>query len=386
MSSGRSAAFAEAALEYGDDAVRFVELVERRSAGDLLELDGLAYDLGIAVERVRQLLAIATRVDVDLLREVELLLCPQCGQLNPRDELQEEFEVEKEVTCRACSTSTEDLRGWDATTRYALGEAAAKELPQRVAMTVVILTAIRSEFEAVLGHLPEHREETHERGTIYRVGKFAGQRIEWTVGVGLAGRSNPSAAAEAERAIEHFEADVAMFVGVAGGIAEKGMHLGDVVAADEVHELHAGKSQPGEKGEPVFTPRQMGAKGSYSLRQRAQQEAISGDWVRRLDQTDAEPPRAMVEPIAAGSEVVTSTASESYRRIRDHYDRAVAIEIEGYGFLRALEGNEQARGLVIRGISDLLDDKREADAGGSQEMAAAHAAAFAFQVLSKLEL
>jgi hypothetical protein len=39
---------------------------------------------------------------------------------------------------------------------------------------------------------------------------------------------------------------------------------------------------------------------------------------------------------------------------------------------------------VARGISDLLEGKEEADAGGSQKQAAANAAAFAFQVLANL--
>ena len=37
-----------------------------------------------------------------------------------------------------------------------------------------------------------------------------------------------------------------------------------------------------------------------------------------------------------------------------------------------------------QGISDLLEGKEEADAGGSQERAAAHAAGFAFEVLAKM--
>ncbi|MGK7930127.1 MAG: hypothetical protein AB4041_01660 [Microcystaceae cyanobacterium] len=48
--------------------------------------------------------------------------------------------------------------------------------------------------------------------------------------------------------------------------------------------------------------------------------------------------------------------------------------------------NQQISALIIRGISDLIEGKGEADKGGFQEIAAHHASAFAFQVLAKFEI
>jgi len=58
--------------------------------------------------------------------------------------------------------------------------------------------------------------------------------------------------------------------------------------------------------------------------------------------------------------------------------------MEGLGVLAATAANRRVSALVVRGISDLLDRKAKAEATGSQSLAARHASAFAFQVLSKL--
>jgi tetratricopeptide (TPR) repeat protein len=66
------------------------------------------------------------------------------------------------------------------------------------------------------------------------------------------------------------------------------------------------------------------------------------------------------------------------------YGDAVAVEMEGHGFLLGVHMSEPTQGIVVRGISDLLNDKDEANDDKWQPVAASHAAAFAFQVLSKL--
>jgi nucleoside phosphorylase len=82
--------------------------------------------------------------------------------------------------------------------------------------------------------------------------------------------------------------------------------------------------------------------------------------------------------------VVASTRSATYELIRKNYGKAVAVEMEGGGFLRGTYGNRDVASLVIRGISDLLSNKTESDAEGWQPIAAANAAAFTFELIAQI--
>jgi nucleoside phosphorylase len=240
----------------------------------------------------------------------------------------------------------------------------------------VILTALSVECSAVCAHLSDIQEELHQRGTIYRSGKFDSSKDVWDVAVVEMGAGNPLAAMEAERAIALFNPDVILFVGVAGGI--KDVALGDVVASTKVYGYESGKA------EQTFKPRPEIGLSAYNLEQRARVEGGKEDWLKRLPVTEPTP-RVFVAPIAAGEKVIASTKSEVFQFLRSNYGDAVAVEMEGLGFLDAARANQQVSAMVIRGISDLIDNKAKVDKAGYQEIAARHASAFAFEMLAKLQ-
>jgi len=242
----------------------------------------------------------------------------------------------------------------------------------------VILTALSVEFSAVCAHLSDIQEEIHPQGTIYERGKFSGPNAVWDVAIVEIGPGNAGAAREAERAIAHFNPDVILFVGVAGGIKDKGVALGDVVASTKVYGYESGKA------EHTFKPRPEIGLSAYRLEHRARAEAKRNDWLKRLSVTEPIP-RVFVAPIAAGEKVIASTESEVFQFLRSNYGDAVAVEMEGLGFLDAARANQQVSAMVIRGISDLIDNKAKVDKAGYQEIAARHASAFAFEMLAKLQ-
>lgn len=241
----------------------------------------------------------------------------------------------------------------------------------------VILTALRVEYLAVRGFLYNIKEEIHPQGTIYERGRFTDEEQSWDVGIVEIGEGNSGAALEAERAITYFNPDIILFVGVAGGV--KDVVLGDVVASTKVYGYESGKVGQ------AFKSRSDIGLSAYVLEQRARAEAKKADWLKRLAISDATP-RVFVAPIAAGEKIITSTKSEVFQFLRSNYDDVIAVEMEGLGFLEAVRANPQVSAMVIRGISDLIDNKTEVDKTGYQAIAASHASAFAFEILAKMQL
>lgn len=244
-------------------------------------------------------------------------------------------------------------------------------------LRAVILTALPIEYNAVRASLIDLSEETHPLGIVYERGQFLSGGSSWEVGIVEIGAGNIRAALETQSAIEYFDPDVALFVGVAGGI--KDVRVGDVVAATKIYAYEAGKAKK------KFEPRPDMGISHFRMVHRARAEARKDDWLQRLPTPLVAPvPRAFIGPIAAGEKVVADTRSSVYTFIRSNYGDALALEMEGFGFLEAVHANPRINAMVIRGISDLIDRKSETDAEGSQEIAARHASAFAYEILAKL--
>jgi nucleoside phosphorylase len=243
----------------------------------------------------------------------------------------------------------------------------------------VIVTALPIERTAVADHLQNVREELVE-GSVYRRGTFDERSEAWDIIVAEIGPGNVVASAEAERVISHYSPEVALFVGVAGAV--KDLKHGDVIASTKVYGYESAKdTKDGFKIRPEVE------RTAYALEQRARYEAGEPNWrerIKGLDQSaQAGLPCATVAPIVAGEKVIASNRSSTYKFIRQHYNDAVAVEMEGRGFLLGVRMNHPTLGIVVRGISDLVNDKDAANDETWQPIAARHAAAFAFQILAK---
>ncbi|MBP8535776.1 hypothetical protein GWI24_22235, partial [Streptomyces sp. MK37H] len=243
---------------------------------------------------------------------------------------------------------------------------------------VVVLTALEVEYRAVCAHLKDPRPVQAERGALFELGVFREGSEERTVAIHMTGPGNPGAAASVERAAALFAPRAVLFVGVAGGV--KDVALGDVVAADAVYDYETGKDT-----ETGFLPRQKTYQSAYGLVQLARLVAAGDAWQRRIRPGgDAPRPRAHVKPLAAGGRVVAHHRSDVGLRLAASAGDALAVDMEGFGFLAGAYVNQQLDALVIRGISDLLGDKGETHDERWQPVASRHAAAFAFELIGRI--
>jgi nucleoside phosphorylase len=245
---------------------------------------------------------------------------------------------------------------------------------------VVIMTALSDERKAVLKYLTEVNEDIHPTsGTIYRKGLFTSETGKWEVAVVRIGMGNVNAAQGAQQAIDYLSPDLLFFVGIAGGL--KDVSPGDVVAANKIYQYESGKASAS------FFPRAEVRMSAHSLVQRAQVVAEDDEWQKRIHlQSSGVFPGAYVGAIAAGEQVLASTDSETWKLLQKSYSDALAIEMEGYGALAAAYINRGVEAIVIRSISDTLDDKVALDKQGFQYIAACHASAFAFEMLANLSV
>ena len=239
--------------------------------------------------------------------------------------------------------------------------------------SAIVLTALHVETLAVLRHLSDLCEET-ERGTVFQVGRFG----EWRVAVAECGEGNVHSAATVERGIARFKPEVALFVGVAGGI--KDVSIGDALVSTKVYGYERGKdTAQGFKARPVVEL------SAYALEQRARAIKLKNDWRARLDPTLPHVnPQIYIGPIAAGEKVIGSSSGKIAEFLKEYYGDALGVEMEGQGFLGGVHINASVQGCVVRGISDLLDAKAEADKAGSQKIAADVASAVAFEMFDTL--
>ncbi|GEM_PF-810841 len=242
---------------------------------------------------------------------------------------------------------------------------------------IAILTPIPLEHKAILAHLVSQTEREVE-GSRYVSGQFEGKNGVFNIVTHQTGSGNSTVALATEKTIRLFQPVVVILAGIAGGI--KDVVLGDVVVGTKFYGYESGKET-----ETGFVVRPEAGYYSKDLLATAQSVAGNDRWQKRVVGGSPEA-KVVFGPIASGDKVIAATDGAVYRLLKQSFNDTTALEMESIGFGQAMQFHPGIRFGNIRGISDLLEGKSHADAGGSQERAAANMAAFIFEMLDQLDI
>lgn len=248
---------------------------------------------------------------------------------------------------------------------------------------VVMLTPIEVERQAVLAQLPEwvpyFSPVTH---TQLSESVFEGIHHRFKIYNQLSSSGLIETATAIESIAHEIKPDLVLMVGVAGGV--KDVQKGDLVIGERAYGYERGKQT-----DAGFVARPQVFNYTHRLIQLSRWVMDQQTWLSRIvmqkDFPSTDTPKIIFGPIASGNKVIASEHSELVRFLKQHYNDTLAVEMEAIAFLPLLR-HERIMSLNIRGISDLLGDKALADAQNHQPLAAARAAAFAFELLKNLDL
>jgi nucleoside phosphorylase len=167
-----------------------------------------------------------------------------------------------------------------------------------------------------------------------------------------------------------------LMVGIAGGIPQDALDLGDVLVADQVVGYEYGKiTDGGLRSRDHVYP--ASALLLDRVRNYWDDRWIDQIGVKRPENAKRSRPNLFVGPLASGNKVVAST--EFRQQLLVHWPKLMAVEMESEGvFAAAFDRPQIIHTLVVRGVCDLADERKSDE---WQEYAADAAAAFAIGFL-----
>ena len=238
---------------------------------------------------------------------------------------------------------------------------------------VLIATALPLERDQVIKELPE---AGYDPDLLADVAPWPSEHPIFEVYLFTTGAGNLSALTTMLNALGGgLRPQYAFFVGVSGGV--KDSDIGDVVYSTKVYYVEGGKEEKdGYKARPASE------ETSEELVQLAHR--VAGTPWQPAEESDVPlMPKATPAIMASSENVLTTTVptAENYQRIKTAYNDTQVVDMEAYGFLKAMRTKGVRHSMVIRGVSDTIANKAESDARGNQPLAARNAVAFLFAML-----
>jgi nucleoside phosphorylase len=246
-----------------------------------------------------------------------------------------------------------------AETTYAIDSTADR--PNTSPVDFVIVTALEEERDAVLDKLPGYQKPGPFSDDV-RIYFFSSLPVTFPDGspgtyrvvvMPLLGMGRVQATVATSDAIRQWNPRYVILVGIAGGVAENGVKLGDILISDQIVDYELQKLTP--EGPQVrwevhrADPRLVGAARNFD-------DSSWQELVKTKRPVRGTPTRH-IGPIASGDKVVAfSKVLKKYRKV---WLKLIGVEMEAAGVATAAFQAAKPPGFfMVRGVSDLADEEK----------------------------
>lgn len=245
---------------------------------------------------------------------------------------------------------------------------------------VLILTPILVEYRAVRSMLQNTRNFTDSRTSrTYCLGEVRQRRGSLKIALRKTDKGHLAMMENVQDGITILQPRFVILFGTAGGVRK--VEIGDIVVGTAGYNYEFGRIV-----DDGFYSSPQVAVCSRRLVELAESKALQVEKWQSYLPDDSHIPRLLFGAIASGDKVIASVKAPLITQLKERYHDALALEMEAYAFLRSAHNYPEVQTLIIRGISDLLGDKEEANKNHSRELAVANAAAFLRHFLNSAEL
>lgn len=223
----------------------------------------------------------------------------------------------------------------------------------------LIITPLPEELNAVCSKLPVTRELPNEIRACYETDlpcTFADNVTKTfkVIIMGLAKQGQGEAVAATKDAIQRWRPRHIILVGIAGGMPDRDVRLGDIVIADQVvdYEHKKIKGQATETRLKVYPVDAILLGGCTRLLEKPWHKDIIAK------RTTPDTPRIHIGPIASGNKVIASRGA--LVELLEGWSEVIGVEMEAGG-VAFVAAEARIPFLMVRGVSDLADENKNSD-------------------------
>lgn len=244
----------------------------------------------------------------------------------------------------------------------------------------LIITALPEERDALFDKLPGHQKLPPEPESTY-VYHRASLPVKYSdskegryelISVSLLEMGQVDAATVTTQAIQRWHPCYVLLIGIAGGMAQKGVGLGDILVAKQIVNYAQQKHAPGG-----IEIRYSGSGADPKLLS-ASLEYTDKGWKRQIRVKRPMPGELKIYHgvVACGNAVITDPEAPVFQKLQHEWPKLIGIEMEAAGVAAAVSQAPDKIGfLMIKAVSDLANPDKNKPEGKPWRRYACHAAA-----------